>query len=339
MAKITLQDLTNEQRDIVLEIADMFEISEEEALEQALADGSVSVGGGSGVPYLPDGYKELKMYTLNNKSTLFKANKAYKKDNKKDLFEEDNFYYDIQTPRIIGDDGKKTDEFDVSKMSAIEVGTVPEVIVTNVYYKGERKIFKGNNPQENNFETTLGSDMFEGGQREMIIKSKDDSIKGKSMYELIQGLRKQYGKEKTNVPQSEQYSFRIVIFGLVKINDSWEKFYFVALNRFSDDNMVTAWDKDRVGVKSNYLSKLIIDGVDANQNPIFKLEVIKKYSLDELKEGDLKQVIRDSVSNVSSWQKARVESALGGNKKASNETKKEETSTQQEEEESISWDD
>jgi hypothetical protein len=336
MAKIKLEELNNEQFDIVQEIAEMFEISEEEALEQALADGSIELSTGGGVSYLPEGYKELKYYVLNNKSNLFKANKAYKKENKKDLFEEDTFYYDIKIPKLTDDEGNKTDDFDVANMSATPIEGNPEVIITNVLYKAERKIFKGATPQENNFESTLGSNMFEEGQREMIVRStKDDDIKGKSVYELVQGLKKKYGKEKSKIPASETYSFRIVVFGLIKINDSWEKFYFVALNRFGDDNMITKWDSERKGSKANYLSRLITDGEDANANPIFKLEVEKKFSLEDLAEDGLKLKIRDAVKEVSSWQVASVENA---SKKKTAE-KESNTENDTEEEDSVDWDD
>lgn len=335
MKKITLADLNNEQLDIVHEIVELFDISEEEALEQCLADGSISLTRAS-TSYLPEGYKELKLYTLNNKSNLFKANKAYKAKNKKDLFQEDTFYYDINIPRIVGDDGKKTKEFEVENITAIEVGTEPEVIITNTLYKAERRLFKGETPAENNFETIFGINMFEEGQSEMIIKNcKDDSIKGKSMFDYIQELKKKYGKEKSKIPTAEQYTFRVVVFGLVKIDGKWEKFYFISLNRFGDDNLVTEFDKKRTGVKSNYLGKLFIDGTDVNENPIFKLDVVKKLTMDDLVENDLKILIRDSVQNVSKWQKESVENARSS-KSTKEDTKSDNTET---EEDTISWDD
>lgn len=344
MKTLTIKDLTNEQYEIIEDYVDLLGCSEEEALAQALAEGAIQVGTSSSYPYKPEGFTELKRFELNSKSNLFKANKAYKKANKKDLFEEENFYININTPKVLGDDGKPTSEYDVENMTATCVGEEPEIIVTNVMYRVERSAFVSGKPLDSNFETNFELNLSNACQNEMYIRSKDSDLSGKSFGDLKAELQKKYGKAKSDIPQAESYSFKVFVYGLLKVDDKYEKVYFGITNRYGeDDNLVQAWDKTRIGIKSNYLSKLTVPKTDDNENPIFKLEVIEKLDKDflntEVDGKAMKFLIRDTGKEIIEFkdkQKTLVKGPKDSSQESSNDSDSETDSVLDDNE---SWDD
>ena len=82
MAK-TIANLTNEEMMIITDYVELFGITEEEALSQAISEGSISDSVGGNFKYKPEGFNELKFYKVDPKSAMYKLNKELKK-NKKD---------------------------------------------------------------------------------------------------------------------------------------------------------------------------------------------------------------------------------------------------------------
>ena len=81
MAK-TIANLTNEEMMIITDYVELFGITEEEALSQAISEGSISDSVGGNFKYKPDGFNELKFYKVDPKSAMYKLNKELKKNKK-----------------------------------------------------------------------------------------------------------------------------------------------------------------------------------------------------------------------------------------------------------------
>ena len=110
--------------------------------------------------------------------------------------------------------------FDLDKCSTVKVGERPTIIVNKVAYKLVRNVFDGQNkPLPTNFETTLADGIFPSHQ-EVMFNTKG----GESALSINTKLKKQYhdgeqGKTQAKVPAELKTKFRVVLFGLVLIED------------------------------------------------------------------------------------------------------------------------
>lgn len=281
MAKRTLAELTDAEIEIVNEYVELFELTEDEALAQALSEGSIQASSSNFV-YAPEGFAELKYYVVNPKSTLYKLNKALKKDKQDELFEEDTFYYDIQVKKT---EDKK--DFDLPNCKATKVGEVPKIILTKVTYKAVRSAFdKQGNAEPTNFDTTLATSIYPDDQKQMMAYGGAEG----NVYNIIGKLKKEFhdgkqGKTQENVPDKLKVKFRVIAWGLVEIDGEWKKFWMDLSNRYSpEENLISVWEKEAVGVKSKWLSELQITGSDNFDNPIIQVIPIEQMSTEDFKE-------------------------------------------------------
>lgn len=324
MAK-TLANLTDAEFAIVNEYVEMFGISENEALAQALSEGSISDNDGGNFKYKPEGFHELKLYRLDTKSTLFKLNKALKTAKKPELFEEDCWYYNIDIAKT---EDKK--DFDLDKCSAVKVEGTPRVIVNKIAYKATRAIFDGQRkPLPTNFETTLANSVFPDDQKQMLL------LKGEgNAYSVIQDLKKEYhdgkqGKTQEKVPDILKCKFKVVLFGLVEIDGKWEKFFMELTNKYDDkDSLTSIYNKEATGVKTRWISEVQITGQDSFENPTIQLQPVEQMEVDTFKA--LAPVINETTRDVLTFITEQVAYAKGAATKAKDSGKTAATSTEDE---------
>lgn len=327
MAK-TLENLTNEELDIIQEYVDLFGISEEEALAQALSEGSIVEQTGGSISFAPEGFKELKYYVVNNKSHLYKINKELKKAKKAELFPEDNFLLDIKI------DKKEDGSYNLDNCGCTVVGDTAEIIVNRVMYKAARAAFDASGkPEETNFETTLVPSIYSDDQENMISYGK--VVKGKSAKAIIDELKKEYhdgknGKTQEKVPEKLKVKFKVVLFGLIKVEDTWEKFYLELSNRYDDKDkdpisLVGFFNQQVTGIKTKWVCELKVTGEDNFQNPI--IQVIPPeapMSTDEFKK--LSALVRETTEAVDSFVEGQKASISAKNTKASAEKQEDDSS-------------
>ena len=307
MAK-TLANLNNVELAVIGEISEDFGITLEEALELALSDGTITEGAGGNYPYKPQGYSEIKYYVTNPKANLTKANKIYKKETKKDLFEDENFYMDINIPK--DEDGNITAE----GMSAVCLGAeVDNFVVLNVLYKGDRSKFDGTGkPLDTNFETCYAPNIFREGQDVMLnVKT------GKSMTEIRAELERDYPskdpkKKMASVPNELQTRFRVLVLGMVQVEGEWKKVYIEITKRYSNKEAIEMDFMQAVGKgqKLKERAKLKINGEDNNANPLLYLEPLGKVDTDTFK--SYSQIALQELRDIAAWldaQKAAISGA------------------------------
>ena len=123
MAK-TIANLTNEEMIIVTDYVELFGITEEEALSQAISEGSISDSVGGNFKYKPEGFNELKFYKVDPKSAMYKLNKELKKTKKDELFEDETFYYNTVISKTEDKKG-----FDLDKCSTVKVGERGQIVI------------------------------------------------------------------------------------------------------------------------------------------------------------------------------------------------------------------
>ena len=305
MAK-TLANLTNEEMMIITDYVELFGITEDEALAQAISEGSISDYTGGNFKYKPEGFHELKFYKVDAKSTLYKLNKELKKAKKDELFEDETFYYNTVITKTEDKKG-----FDLDKCSTVRVGETPEIIVNKVAYKLVRNAFDGQNkPLPTNFETTLADSIFPNHQ-ELMFNTKG----GESALSIITKLKKQYhdgeqGKTQAKVPAELKTKFRVVLFGLVKIEDKWEKFFMELSAKYSEEeNLVAIFNKEATGMKTSWLNELKITGNDVRENPILQIQPVRKMEGAEFAE--LKDIIFETTREVAKFIQEQVAYAKG----------------------------
>ena len=305
MAK-TIANLTNEEMMIITDYVELFGITEEEALSQAISEGSISDSVGGNFKYKPEGFHELKFYKVDAKSTLYKLNKELKKAKKEELFEDETFYYNTVITKTEDKKG-----FDLDKCSTVKVGERPTIIVNKVAYKLVRNAFDGQNkPLPTNFETTLADGIFPSHQEAMF------NIKGgESALSINTKLKKQYhdgeqGKTQAKVPAELKTKFRVVLFGLVLIEDKWEKFYMELSAKYDEkENLVAIFNKEATGMKSAWINELQITGNDVRENPIIQIQPIRKMEGAEITE--LKGLVFDTTREIAKFIQDQVAYAKG----------------------------
>ena len=305
MAK-TIANLTNEEMIIVTDYVELFGITEEEALSQAISEGSISDSVGGNFKYKPEGFNELKFYKVDAKSAMYKLNKELKKAKKDELFEDETFYYNTVIAKTEDKKG-----FDLDKCSTVKVGERPTIIVNKVAYKLVRNVFDGQNkPLPTNFETTLADGIFPSHQEVMF------SIKGgESALSINTKLKKQYpdgeqGKTQAKVPAELKTKFRVVLFGLVLIEDKWEKFYMELSAKYDEkENLVAIFNKEATGMKSAWINELQITGNDVRENPIIQIQPIRKMEGTEIT--DLKDIVFGTTREIAKFIQDQVAYAKG----------------------------
>ena len=305
MAK-TIANLTNEEMMIITDYVELFGITEEEALSQAISEGSISDSVGGNFKYKPDGFNELRLYKVDPRRVEYKINKELKKNKKEEIFEDDVFYYNTQ---VVKTEDKKG--FDLDKCSTVKVGERPTIIVNKVAYKLVRNVFDGQNkPLPTNFETTLADGIFPSHQ-EVMFNTKG----GESALSINTKLKKQYpdgeqGKTQAKVPAELKTKFRVVLFGLVLIGDKWEKFYMELSAKYDEkENLVAIFNKEATGMKSAWINELQITGNDVRENPIIQIQPIRKMEGAEITE--LKGLVFDTTREIAKFIQDQVAYAKG----------------------------
>ena len=187
--------------------------SHEEALKFLLESGMIQDRVGGGGTYIPEGYAYLKFHNGHQKSKFTQVDKLAKKSKKDSPFEVENWYLGAEFPK--DDSGNILLD---SVVKGEELGQNPTLVVTHIMYSGRR--FNPVKPNEA-VTTTLANGMNIEHQKQMIdLKSK------KSLYDIRQEQLKQYGVEKyAEVEKDEKVKFAINIFGLVKTENGWKKFW------------------------------------------------------------------------------------------------------------------
>ena len=305
MAK-TIANLTNEEMMIITDYVELFGITEEEALSQAISEGSISDSVGGNFKYKPDGFNELRLYKVDPRRVEYKINKELKKNKKEEIFEDDVFYYNTQ---VVKTEDKKG--FDLDKCATVKVGERPTFIVNKVAYKLVRNVFDGQNkPLPTNFETTLADGIYPSHQ-EVMFNTKG----GESALSINTKLKKQYpdgeqGKTQAKVPDTLKTKFRVVLFGLVLIEDKWEKFYMELSAKYDEkENLVAIFNKEATGMKSAWINELQITGNDVRENPIIQIQPIRKMEGAEITE--LKGLVFDTTREIAKFIQEQVAYANG----------------------------
>ena len=305
MAK-TIANLTNDEMMIITDYVELFGITEEEALSQAISEGSISDSVGGTFKYKPEGFNELKFYKVDPKSAMYKLNKELKKNKKDELFEDETFYYNTMIAKTEDKKG-----FDLDKCSTVKVGERPTIIVNKVAYKLVRNIFDSQNkPLSTNFETTLADGIYPSHQEVMF------NVKGgESALSINTKLKKQYpdgeqGKTQAKVPAELKTKFRVVLYGLVLIEDKWEKFYMELSAKYDEkENLVAIFNKEATGMKSAWINELQITGNDVRENPIIQIQPIRKMEGTEITE--LKDIVFGTTREIAKFIQDQVAYAKG----------------------------
>lgn len=306
MAK-TIANLTNEEMMIITDYVELFGITEEEALSQAISEGSISDSVGGNFKYKPEGFNELKFYKVDPKSAMYKLNKALKGSKAhEELFEDETFYYNTVIAKTEDKKG-----FDLDKCSTVKVGERPTIIVNKVAYKLVRNVFDGQNkPLPTNFETTLADGIYPSHQ-EVMFNTKG----GESALSINTKLKKQYpdgeqGKTQAKVPAELKTKFRVVLYGLVLIEDKWEKFYMELSAKYDEkENLVAIFNKEATGMKSAWINELQITGNDVRENPIIQIQPIRKMEGTEITE--LKDIVFGTTREIAKFIQDQVAYAKG----------------------------
>lgn len=187
--------------------------SHEEALKYLLESGMIQDRVGGGGTYIPDGYAYLKFHNGHQKSKFTQVDKLSKKAKQDSPFELENWYLGSEFPK--DDSGNIIID---SVVKGDELGQNPELVITHIMYSGRRF-----NPAKPNdaVGTTLANGMNIEHQKQMVdLKSK------KSLFEIRQEQLKQYGVEKyADIEKDEKVKFAINVFGLVKTENGWKKFW------------------------------------------------------------------------------------------------------------------
>ena len=320
MAK-TLETLTAEELVILQEYIEIGGFDEVTALQIALAEGAISEEGAASVGYKPQDYAELKYHVINPKSNHYKVNKALKAAKKQELFADECFYYDTKFKK--NEDGS----YDLDNCSTVEIEGIPEVIVTKIAYRGVRRGFdaKAGKAFPTNFETTFADNLMPDSQKGMVALN--GTVKGQDLLYILNDLKKQYhdgeaGKTQKKVPADLKVSFRVYVFGLVKINGEWKRFYMDVSNKIADkgqaDLSVDAEYKKIQGMRSTHICKIEVVGQDANQNPILQLIPSEKVDIATYK-SEIAPVYAEASQAVVSFieaQKASMKASKGDKAKA-----------------------
>ena len=300
MAK-TLENLTMAEQEILQGFMDAFGCTEAEALDMALTDGAIKEVTGGGLRFAPDEYKELKFYRANNKSHFYKIDKKRKNAGIKEaLFEEDCFFYDTK----ISKDDKG--EYKLDECSTTNLGATPEIIVLGTFFKAKRATFDSQGKADpTNFDTTMEASLAKAHQDSMILLGSDQ--KGLSALKVRDLLKKEYG-DLDKVPEKLKVKFRTMLYGLVKVEGEWKRFYIEVSNKMEDENKLTYFfDKDTAGkiIKAKFINTLELTGDDNNENPIIQIKVSKEMSLEEFNE--IKGEIQSATKALSEFRAGQLE--------------------------------
>ena len=315
----TLDKLTAEELVLVAEYSEALGLNEQEALDMAIQEGSISANEESSVGYKPEGYEELKRYAIHAKSKQFKLNKALKKAGKEELYEDEVFYYGSKFKT--NEDGSFN--FDECTTTAVEGN--PKVVVTKISYRGVRKNFDSatNRGFETDFETSFGDNLYPSQQEQMIALGGTE--KGNKLSDITANLKKTYhdgknGKTYAKVPQDLKVSFRVYVFGLVEIAGEWKPFFIDVPNRIANagepDMSIDAQYNQVAGMKSNKYFELQVTGQDAHENSIIQLVNVGKnedykafaptYLAASRSVADFMKAQRESVSKPTSKPETKV---------------------------------
>lgn len=289
--------------------------SHEEALKFLLESGMIQDRVGGGGTYIPEGYAYLKFHNGHQKSKFTQVDKLAKKAKKDSPFEVENWYLGAEFPK--DDSGNVLLD---SVVKGEELGQNPTLVVTHIMYSGRR--FNPVKPAEA-ISTTLANGMNIEHQKQMIdLKSK------KSLYDIRQEQLKQYGVEKyADIEKDEKVKFAINVFGLVKTENGWKKFWL-------EDTVGTPslrleeefQDEVRKSKKAswNYIVELNTNE-DPNSAGNYNRKLIIKGELDADTRKEVLPLIGEASRSISKFledQKAQVsrQGSAGSSNQTSNDT-------------------
>ena len=285
--------------------------SHEEALKFLLESGMIQDRVGGGGTYIPEGYTYLKFHNGHQKSKFTQVDKLAKKAKKDSPFELENWYLGAEFPK--DDSGSIILD---SVVRGEELGQNPTLVVTHIMYSGRR--FNPVKPNEA-VNTTLANSMGIEHQKQMIdLKSK------KSLYDIRQEQLKQYGVEKyADIEKDEKVKFAINVFGLVKTENGWKKFWLedtvaTPALRLEEDFQ----DEVRKSKKAswNFLVELSTNE-DPNNAGNYHRKLITKGDLDADTRKEVLPLIGEASRSISKFledQKAQV--SAGSSNQASDDT-------------------
>ena len=289
--------------------------SHEEALKFLLESGMIQDRVGGGGTYIPEGYAYLKFHNGHQKSKFTQVDKLAKKSKKDSPFELENWYLGAEFPK----DDSGSIPLD-SVVRGEELGQNPTLVVTHIMYSGKR--FNPAKPTEA-VNTTLANSMSFEHQKQMIdLKSK------KSLYDIRQEQIKQFGVEKyAEIEKDEKVKFAINIFGLVKTENGWKKFWLedtVGKPEFRLEEEFQ--DEVRKSKKAswNFLVELSTNE-DPNSAGNYNRKLIIKGELDADTRKEVLPLIGEASRSISKFledQKAQVsrQGSVGASNQTSNDT-------------------
>ena len=288
--------------------------SHQEALKFLLESGMIQDRAEGGGTYIPEGYKYLKFHNGHQKSKFTQVDKLAKKAKKDSPFEVENWYLGAEFPK--DDSGNILLD---SVVRGFELGQNPRIVITHILYSGRR--FNPVKPTEA-INTTLANGMNLEHQKQMIdLKSK------KSLYDIRQEQIKQFGVEKyAEIEKDEKVKFVINVFGLVKIENSWKKFWLedtVATPAFRLEEDFLDEVKKSKKASWNFLVELCTSE-DLNSPGNYHRKLIIKGDLDVDTRKEVLPLIGEASRSISKFleeQKAQVsrQVSAGASNQASND--------------------
>ncbi len=295
MARL-IETLSNEELELVTDYQELYGLDTlEEALDIAIAEGSIDNGEGGGRAFLPEDFRPMRLFTGHQKAKETKVNKALKKARMDTLFEDDIFYLGSELPK--DDKG----EFILEECKTTACGEKPTIVVLQIKYKAVRAAFDGaGQPEDSNFDSTLADSIFPSGQAQM-------STKFGNAADIISGLKKEYhdgkmGKTQGNVPDKFKVKFKVVLFCMVKTDNGWEKAAVELSNRYEDSqNLVTEWNKRPTGIASRLVNTLEVTGEDNFDNPV--IQILLNGSLSKADEASIKEDRADATRAIGKFMK------------------------------------
>ena len=289
--------------------------SHEEALKFLLESGMIQDRVGGGGTYIPEGYAYLKFHNGHQKSKFTQVDKLAKKSKKDSPFEVENWY--------LGSEFPKDDSGNILLDSVVkgeELGQNPTLVVTHIMYSGRR--FNPVKPNEA-VTTTLANGMNNEHQRQMIdLKSK------KSLYDIRQEQIKQFGVEKyAEIEKDEKVKFSINVFGLVKTNEGWKKFWLVDTIGKPEFRLEEEFqDEVRKSKKASWNFAVELNtNEDSNSAGNYNRKLIIKSEIDADTRKDVLPLIGGASRAISKFledQKAQVsrQGSAGSSNQTSNDT-------------------
>lgn len=266
----------------------------EEALQILIEQGVIYEKASTNISFAPEGFKELRLHTGHLKALTTQVNDIAEGLGDTPPFKKGNWYYGSSFPK-----NKDTKEIEYSNVEIGDlIGKNPEVIPTHILYKGYR--FNPASPKTA-VETTLGFSMSKDSQKGMI-----DLNSKKSLYTLRQEQLLELGLEEgeySKVPQNDKIKFIAVIYGLLKVGDTWKQFYVEATIGKPEYNMIKPFLEAKKSDSSplqKFRCTIETNEDKANKGNYFRILTIKEKVSDELAK-EVSSLVISNIKNVSKF--------------------------------------